>query len=1058
MIRVLLVGCFAFYLLFAEAQQSPDYFLQKREISYADGLPDRNVNCGIQDKFGFLWFGTRSGLCYYDGNRFTFLTKKTHGLRETAVLSLAADDSLGLIITYLQPGSSGIPSKKLDVVDIKTKEVKPFASYYPSAPFDESAVDRIIYLKGKPLRFLMDGNKNYRWDFSHPTGFVKKQMQGHSLSIDPRGFRDFSASKISQINEQLNKDLILGDDSVLCMYNVNHQAVVKLDNGYIINYDDLLQKEAFRRYLLTFDGKLKPIDAAGEIATRFSEYAMYLPTRNFNLHNLVISPYGDQETSIMELRDRSIIFYNEYAGFVKIFDEDESVRARSFFRDRLGAWWLCTNVGLYKLTLSKRFFTTSFTRDHKKFAFNNSTRGIYVDDEVSCINLYDSPVIIADQDTLMLHTAENFAVIRDNDLLWLGEYRVMAFDLKSHKFSVKAPSNMSEIWSVFNLEKDQLLIGCTWGIGRYDKLNDHVTKVDYGEYPVANFVYRIFRSAGGQLIAVAENGIYFLSDDAEITDFYSIQATAPNRQLPCTGIHDLYEDKDGIFWIASGYEGLFRWDIRKNDFQQFSIESGFLSTRLYCIQEDDHNNLWLSSDYGIIKFNKTAAKAVTYTIKDGLSENEFNRSSSFKDKNGRIYFGSMNGVSSFHPNDFLEIKGESSCDFPITGFYCLNAKTGLSEDKTEQVLADRAIVLNDHIKSSTIYFSLLDYENRQHLYSYKLEGLDTDWNYTNTDHIQLSNLPYRDFKLRIRAQLDNGDWCSTEHLLLITMEAPFYKKWWFMVLIGILAASATILFVKLRTRVLRRQNIKLEQTIHKRTLELKASLEEQKVMLEEIHHLTGIIVHDIRSPFNKIQTLMNVFEMEHEVSESQGRFMETVKSVIEDSRILTEDLLEINQIEAGTIEEEKTEKIDVRKFLQELLLEFENMAEKKGITLTSNLMLAHETIICHKYTLQRIIENLVSNAIKYTPLRGHVELKAKLEDGRFEFSVKDNGPGISQDEQKLLFKKFGRGSAIPSGHETSTGLGLYIVDIMTKKLEGQISLVSSKGQGAEFKVQIPVKS
>ena len=105
-------------------------------------------------------------------------------------------------------------------------------------------------------------------------------------------------------------------------------------------------------------------------------------------------------------------------------------------------------------------------------------------------------------------------------------------------------------------------------------------------------------------MAVAENGLYVLSDSGTVIDCYYKNAPSKERRLPCNSIYDVYEDREGIYWIASNLEGLYRWDRRDHSFRQYSTESGLLSTIICTIEEDAHNYLWLGTDFGLARFNK----------------------------------------------------------------------------------------------------------------------------------------------------------------------------------------------------------------------------------------------------------------------------------------------------------------------------------------------------------------------------------------------------------------------------------------------------------------------
>ena len=271
-----------------------------------------------------------------------------------------------------------------------------------------------------------------------------------------------------------------------------------------------------------------------------------------------------------------------------------------------------------------------------------------------------------------------------------------------------------------------------------------------------------------------------------------------------------------------------------------------------------------------------------------------------------------------------------------------------------------------------------------------------------------------------------------------------------------IALIAAILFIILIGIILF-MNIKASKVKSRNNLELRVLNEMLDVAIKEKDILTGMIVHDIRSPFNKIEALMQLFQMDEKVSDNQREIMDTMMTVIDDSRVLTNELLEINKIDADKIDI-KPEEIELEKFVNELLLQYESTAHSKDITLVKKFDLKAKSINSSRNVLQRIIENLVSNAVKYTPIGGNVSILISTDGESLTLVVKDDGPGIPEKEQGLLFKKFGRTSAKPTADESSTGLGLYIVEKMCQNLNGTVSLDSGAGQGAKFTVELPMSA
>jgi two-component sensor histidine kinase len=1001
---------YAFMLASAPLYAQPHYTIHKRAITQEDGLPDRNVNCGIQDKRGYLWLGTRNGLCFYDGNQFTFLTKKSHGLRGVSIFNLTADDSVGIIIRYSESGSSIAQAQSIDVVNIRTREIKPFSAYYPQAPFGESDIDKILYARGKPVQFTLKGDQSFTWAYSHASGFQKVFLKRKPIQISISKSHKRSADQLKDLSTIMNERLTLTEDSSLFSHDAN--PIYVPGKGYIFSYDDPVLKNCVI-YFLDFSGHLWPLDSLQKMASELTNRRVYLFSPNYNQCGGYIHPNNDGQYAAIEMFTRETVFYTAQTGFIKIFESNENIKVKSFFKDRQGAWWFCTNVGLYKLTLKKNLFERHFPRENPRFSFNNSARGIYRDDDISCFNLYDHPIIGSGGDTIMPNIEQNFAAVRVNDALWIGQHQLFKVDIKSKKITRLAASGMQEIWSIFPIHDHEFMLGCTHGLSRYNVSKNHVSPIAMAPFPPAKFVYRIFRTKAGKIMIVAENGIYFLDDQGRVNDYFSIESPHEENRLPCTGIRDVYQDEDGIYWIASSHEGLFRWDMARNNFEQFGIENGLLSTSICNIQEDHKNNLWLSTDYGLSQFNKLTRRAITYTTKDGISDNEFNRGSGFKDKRGRIYFGGMNGVTSFDPDEFKEVDSKKH-DFIINTVFYINSQTGAFEDKTNQVLDERRIELDEQTKSFALQFVLLDYEDKQPRYAYKLEGLDQDWHLTNDDQIQLGNLPYDNYRLRIKAQMANGNWYDQEISIAISVPAPFYKRWWFISLVALLLVIQVVLIVGYRTRRLKNRNAQLAQIVSDRTRELELSLNEQKAMLQEIHHRVK----------NNLQFIEAIINMQINISkeESNQNTLQDINRRINAMTLVHEMLYNKDSLEKISIKNYITELIKkLRGIVEGKQSDFEFSDQIDDIQLDINTCMA----------LGMITTELVSNALKYGTMAGQnpvilIQLMKANKEKTYIYKIRDKGPGL------------------PDGNLHS-GLGMRLVDIFTRQLRGKYTFRNDDG-------------
>lgn len=215
--------------------------------------------------------------------------------------------------------------------------------------------------------------------------------------------------------------------------------------------------------------------------------------------------------------------------------------------------------------------------------------------------------------------------------------------------------------------------------------------------------------------------------------------------------------------------------------------------------------------------------------------------------------------------------------------------------------------------------------------------------------------------------------------------------------------------------------------------------------------LMNIMVHDLKAPINNIKGLTTLLELDGKLSPDQYEYVQLIKSSSQSSLEMITDLLDVNAIESGS--QLTVEPIQLKEFLTKRLHAFAETAGIKNITV--NVQVEDVHLHSDKEYLSRIMDNLVSNAIKFSPQGTTVTIKAFEKNGYVHLSVKDQGLGFSEADKKGLFQKFKKLSARPTGGESSNGLGLAIVKILIDRLGGSIELNSAQGQGSEFVVSLP---
>ncbi|MEO8416482.1 MAG: two-component regulator propeller domain-containing protein, partial [Ginsengibacter sp.] len=636
-----------------------EYTITKRLLSVEDGLASHEVFCGVQDNAGFLWFGTRNGLNRYDGKTCLLFTRQRNKLQDNKVVQLAKDNADNLFIEYGSTGFQLTTNGKVDVMNVTTQAVTTLTASFPNMPFKEQDVywlsndgtDEINFLTAYPFRL---------WKYSSKNGFKLRYEIKDWSRTDSLPFVDFHST------------------GPFCMF-AQGKALLKIFNQstqYLVSKDTVIaftQKDALKSLPIGFNNQhdllityaTAAVPDTFNVGTITHKGSSEFPAnaKEFNADSI----QGKYWYQVANSRNgTSCILYNATDGlylwnenaFLKVVAKPElkafeNLFLYQLFSDNLGNLWLCTSLGVFQLTIEKNRFTQYFTSKQQYIESNSQARGIYADDSGEVVaNIWTH--IFAQQNGKMQNIADDeikYALVNHHATLYCGGYNLFHYNEKENKL-IKLPGGAgSEIWSMFSLNDSLLLLGRTNGFSLFNSNSRHFDSVPPSptNAPEAKFVYRFFKSNDDSLWAVAENGLYKIITVNGKWSMVNRQSSFING----LSLLDACQDTRGIFWLATNGEGLYRWDRKNDSVRQFNVTSGLPSDVVYRIEQDDYGNLWISSDYGLIRFNLSTFSVNTYTTANGISHNEFNRTSSFRAGDGRSFFGGLDGINAFYPGDFI---------------------------------------------------------------------------------------------------------------------------------------------------------------------------------------------------------------------------------------------------------------------------------------------------------------------------------------------------------------------------------------------------------------------
>jgi two-component sensor histidine kinase len=613
--------------------------------------------------------------------------------------------------------------------------------------------------------------------------------------------------------------------------------------------------------------------------------------------------------------------------------------------------------------------------------------------------------------------------------LYVGELNIFRFEPDKTEVFQDLTRNLQEIWALDSLDASRLLCGCTESIHVFDLAANKIKTPVYRSASIPNvqFVYRFIRKKNKEIWAVAQNGLFLMNEKADtLIDFFGKASKNATHRLPFENMHDAYEDAGGVFWFATNGEGLYRWNpdaatrkASEPEFMQFNSASGLPSDILYRIESDDYQNLWISTDNGLARFNTHDYKAHTYTTRDGISHNEFNRASSFKAKDGRLFFGGLDGVNAFYPKDFLSDSLELHTPLRVVSFNQFIGSKNQLVDNTNELIRQHRITLQPGDKFFTIEFQLLDFEEGTHRYAYRIEGIDKDWNYINENSIRLSGLAYGDFTLRIKGQNFKGEWSKSELAIPVLVVRPFYKTVWFYLILAACLVVLLYLFLFWRTRSLQKANARLEETVGRRTLQLQDSLNQKDVLLKEIHHRVK----------NNLQIISSMLELQAANANSEP----LKKALVEgQTRVSSIALIHHRLYEYDSLGE-----VEFNGFLKDLYKQvsavFQKPEQRADVLYeVPETYFDIDTIV----PLGLMINELFTNSFKYAfsdAAQGKIVLSmAVIREGHYVFSYNDSGKGLPEE----------------FNIQKATSLGLRLIYRLGKQLGGSVSY--NKAQNTFF--------
>lgn len=528
-----------------------------------------------------------------------------------------------------------------------------------------------------------------------------------------------------------------------------------------------------------------------------------------------------------------------------------------------------------------------------------------------------------------------------------------------------------------------------------------------------------------------------------------------NNLLPGNVVLSLKEDKSGKIWIGTS-SGLYCFDKQYQTMKSYSTKDGLSNDVICGISEDDQNNIWVSTYNGISKFNTKDNRFINYYASDGLQGNEFTRGAVFKDNNGKLFFGGINGVTSFNPKEIVEEKRE--LNILLTNFYLFNQpikkgdKSGSNEILSTSVLDADSFILSYSDNTFSFEFSTLDFINPERIsYQYMIEGLNSEWMSTSPGigRVTYNNLSSGTYIFKVRAY-DNDNY-SPVKTIRIVITPPWYKTVW---AYGVYA----ILFIVLMYGI---AGYLFSRIRHKQEMMEKDHAE--KISEAKLQFFINIS-HEIRTPMTLIINPLEKLIADNKDTEKQKIYMMIYRNSQRILRLINQ-LMDIRKLDKGQMQL-KCRETDIVGFIEDLMLTFEYQAKMNKIDFTFEHEDKSMKVWIDLNNFDKVLLNILSNAFKYTPESGKIIVK--LTKGTdistrsplkeyFEITISDTGIGVDKDKIEKIFERFYQINNDQTNSNFGTGIGLHLSRLLVELHHG-IIYAENRGdrQGSRFIIRLPL--
>lgn len=1043
------------------------------QISVRDGLPTNEIRQIYQDKDGFIWIATNSGLCQYDGTQIRVYKSNLHtpGLLSNNMINCVTDDNRHRLWMATYDGVS--------LLDKTTGEIRKLAC----RGMDRSIVNRILitgsdrvfigtekglfeYFEDKdscaaflpgvikgPVKALIEDSKRNLWIGTWSNGFYRYNLRQHQVYVYP------------PLNEM---------NSAFSIYEDRKQRIWVASWGhglFLLKNPYEPEKLSWRQFL---HRENDPSSLCDDIVYAIGE--------DLNMGYLWIGT-----------RNGLSILYDEQNGYFENYysdDTDQSVSQNdinSVFRDREGMMWLGLHEGGVNMVITRKpEFRINRLLDMKDPRFSDlSVRCLWVEpDGKVWMGVRNWGFFIYDPKTkhytrnLGLPDFENFEhLLTVNTIVQSptdGKIRLGTFDLgyivydpvapkgkQVRRVSIKSASWLTNncVFSIYEDRDRNTWFGTREGIcvlkadgegARFDSV--------YIAGRAANTYYyvSIVQDPSGPIWAGTSNGgVIRITGDPNHPEKMSFdQYSIEDGKLNSITVLCLFVDSRKRVWAGTEGGGLNLYDPEQDRFIPVHQLANLPGDAIYSMQEDGQGNFWVGTNVGLMKICVSDDLAHTtyrlYTAADGLQDDLFYRNVAFMTEHGEMFFGGRKGYNSFYPD--LMVEEEVFPPICITDIKINNHSWSVLDESLRRRISKLTPGFTDRIRLGyrenqfSIDFATLSFTDpRQIKYAYKLDGFDAEWQYVDASlhFATYNNLDPGTYTFSVKSTNSSGTWSDkVRQLEVVILPPPWRSNWAYAGYFLLFCLLAYIVYRIVYNRIQLRDALRLQ------------SLEQAKA--EEVNHAKlqffTNVTHELLTPLTILAAAVEELKL---IAPQNGDHYQVMTSNINRLIRLIQQILEFRKAETGNLKL-KVSQGDLAMFVRRSVDGFRPLIKKKEIQFSFVCESNEFPAWFDTDKVDKILYNLLSNAAKYNEPGGKVEIGLyAIGSEKANIVVKDNGKGFSEEAVKNLFKRFYEGE-YRKFKTIGTGIGLSLTKDLVELHKGVITVHSKEGEGTAFSVTIPI--